>query len=206
MYLSRSVYQNPCVKIRLANPEDCLPIANLHAESWRNAYQGMFSAKYLEQDIFADRRHVWGERFQNPKPGQYVIVAEDGLIIAKDDRSPKTDPKRNSKHELIGFACAFANDHPRWGALLDNLHVLPSLKRQGIGTKLTAHIAVWIVENYPGQGMSLHVLESNSAARKFYERVGGVPVEELLWTAPDGNKLKEFRYAWTDLTPLLALQ
>lgn len=179
------------MKIRLANSADSTAIANFHAESWRNAYRGMFSAKYLDEDIFAERRRIWDERFQNPKPTQYVIVAED-------DQSPTP--------HMIGFACAFANDDPRWGSYLDNLHVLPTLKRQGIGTKLIAQVAAWCAEIEPNRGMYLFVLETNLDARNFYERIGGAPVEELFWTAPDGNRLKELRYAWTDLTPLVALR
>lgn len=186
------------MNIRLANSADCAAIANLHVESWRNAYRGMFSDKYLDEDIFAERRLLWAERFQDPTPNQHIIVAED-------DQIPRNDATAN----LIGFACAFANEDPRWGSYLDNLHVLPSLKRQRIGTRLMGQIATWcaqnVVEEGP-QGMYLYVLEENMNACKFYERIGGTVVEEFFWDAPDGSKLKSLSYAWTDLASLIALR
>jgi ribosomal protein S18 acetylase RimI-like enzyme len=183
------------VNIRLANSADCSAIANLHIESWRNAYRGMFSDKYLDEDIFAERRRLWAERFQNPTPTQHIIVGED-------DSNIRNGPTAN----LIGFACAFAHEDPRWGSYLDNLHVLPSLKRQGIGARLTGHIAAWCAQTSPQEGMHLYVLEQNLNARKFYERIGGVVVEELVWLSPDGGNLKSLRYAWSDLAPLIALR
>jgi len=155
----------------------------------------MFSDKYLDEDIFAERRRLWAERFQNPTPTQHIIVGED-------DSNIRNGPTAN----LIGFACAFAHEDPRWGSYLDNLHVLPSLKRQGIGARLTGHIAAWCAQTSPQKGMHLYVLEQNLNARKFYERIGGVVVEELVWLSPDGGNLKSLRYAWSDLAPLIALR
>jgi ribosomal protein S18 acetylase RimI-like enzyme len=180
------------VKIRVAQPSDSADIASLHTESWRTAYRGLLSEKYLQGDIFSNRRRHWDERFRNPKPGQYAIVAED------EAADPAAGP------EIIGFACAFGNEDPKWGTLLDNLHVLPSLKRQGIGTQLTANIAAWCKQTCPARGMYLYVFEGNSPARKFYERLGGIDTGEVLWTAPDGNQVKERRFAWSNLDSLIA--
>jgi hypothetical protein len=36
----------------------------------------------------------------------------------------------------VGLAHTVLDDNPTWGALLDNLHVVYGLKRQGVGTRL----------------------------------------------------------------------
>lgn len=80
--------------------------------------------------------------------------------------------------------------------MLDNLHVLPARKEQGIGSKLIAHVAFWCSETYPGKGLYLWVFERNTQATRFYERLGGVAVGNTVWIAPDDTPVKELRYAW----------
>ncbi len=36
---------------------------------------------------------------------------------------------------LVGFAHTVFDDDPRWGALLDNLHVVYGEKRRGVGSR-----------------------------------------------------------------------
>ena len=57
---------------------------------------------------------VWTERLRNPDGRVRTIVAWDSA-------------------RLVGFAHTVFDDHPTWGALLDNLHVSYVDKRQGVG-------------------------------------------------------------------------
>jgi ribosomal protein S18 acetylase RimI-like enzyme len=171
--------------IREARADDIERIARLHAESWRVAYRGMYSDAYLDGDVFADRLQVWQERLGSPKPNQYVIVAEDGGNIA-------------------GFACAYGDDDPKWGTLLDNLHVHPEGKRRGVGTQLIAAAAHWSAREYPASGFYLWVLEGNAPARRFYERHGAQNVEMQESTPAGGGTIRGLRYAWPSLAPLLS--
>ena len=177
------------MNLRLAQPGDAAAIAALHTASWRQSYQGMLTAQYLEKDIVSDRLKVWESRFQNPKPGQYVVIADDQHAKPHD--------------RMIGFACAFGEDDPKWGTLLDNLHVVRGLKRHGIGTQLMANVAQWCAATYPGRPLYLFVFDRNFVARKFYERLGAVEIETVRWDALDGTIANLLRYAWTDLTPLI---
>ncbi len=173
------------MKIRPAVAADIPAIARLHAESWRVAYRGMLQDDYLDKTIFGERLALWEERFRAPAANQYVVVAQmDGTIT--------------------GFACVYGAEDARWGSFLDNLHVLPGQKRQGIGTALMRDVAAWSLRSWPTAGLYLWVLESNTSAIRFYEMLGGTCVGEGIWTPPDGGEYRKLRYAWDSLEGLAA--
>src|SRR4051812_43028830 len=93
------------LKLRLAGPADAEPIAALHADSWRRHYRGAYSDAFLDGDLDADRRAVWGQRLHKPDDGAATIVAEDGS-------------------SFVGFVHVLFDDDPSWGALIENLHVV----------------------------------------------------------------------------------
>lgn len=172
------------VKIRNAVGMDVAAIAKLHAESWRVAYRGMLQDDYLDRTIFPERLALWEERFATPAPNQHVIVAEADTTVT-------------------GFACIYGGEDPTWGSFLDNLHVTPEYKRKGIGSALMQAVTQWCLETWPKCGMYLWVLESNTPAMRFYERLGGRLAGEGQWNPPDGGEYRKLRYAWDDLRGLL---
>ncbi|HUU74156.1 MAG TPA: GNAT family N-acetyltransferase [Burkholderiales bacterium] len=173
------------MKTRLAVVADVAAIADLHAESWRVAYRGMLRDDYLDREIFSERLALWEQRFQACAPNQYVAVTEiDGKVV--------------------GFACAYGDEDARWGSFLDNLHVSPEFKRRGIGKALMQQVGAWSAKEHPACGMYLWVLESNSPAMQFYEKLGGVRSGKGKWNPPDGGSYTKFRYAWKSLAPLLS--
>jgi hypothetical protein len=84
------------------------------------------------------------------------------------------------------------------------LNVSTSQKGKGIGRKLVRDIAFWCDRSYPSKGLYLWVFEQNIPARRFYELLEGVVVGEAHWSAPDGTVVKEIRYAWKNITELIA--
>lgn len=174
------------MKTRLADIGDVAAIANLHAESWRVAYRGMLTDGYLDRQIHSERLALWEQRFHSPAPNQHVCVAE------VDD-------------EIVGFACTYGGEDARWGSFLDNLHVAPGHKRLGIGKALMRQAAEWSLAGYPKCGLYLWVLESNTPAIHFYEKLGGVRSGDGIWCPPDGGSYVKFRYAWSNLEPLLSV-
>lgn len=169
--------------LREATAADIDGIATLHAESWRVAYRGMFSDAYLDGDVLADRLAVWQERLTHPPANQYVVV---------DDRDGA----------IAGFACAYGADDPRWGTLLDNIHVRPDGKRRGGGTLLLAAIARWALATHPDAGLYLWVLADNVSAQRFYDRWGGSNAETKRFEPPGGGSVESYRYVWRDLAAL----
>ena len=164
-------------QIRQALPSDADDIARLHAISWRTAYRGALSDAYLDGPIEAERAELWRARLAQPAANQFVVIAQ-------------------SRGEAVGFACAYGGEDPQWGTFLDNLHVLPEFKRQGIGAQLMREVAAWSAGAYPGQGIYLWVLGSNLPAQRFYARIGGENAGTDLWTPPDGSALPKVRIAW----------
>ena len=172
---------------RPARATDIDAIARLHAESWRVAYRGQYSDAFLDGPVFGDRLTVWKERLTSPAENQHTIVAEDG------------------SGAIAGFACAFGDDDPQWGTLLDNIHVDPARKRAGIGTELIVQTARWATLAYPGAGFYLWVLEANAPARRFYERLGAQNAGQVLSEPVGGGQVSSLRYVWADPATVLSM-
>ena len=167
------------LRFRLAGVSDARAVGALHADSWRRHYRGAYSDAFLDGDVHADRLDVWTERLAKPdRPGQ-TIVAQDG-------------------ERLVGFAHTIFEEDPRWGALLDNLHVVHGEKRRGIGSQLMALTARAVLER--DTGLYLWVLEQNVDAQAFYASRGGRRVERVV--IPPSSMLDgspaALRYAWGD--------
>ena len=169
---------------RTATAADVEAIASLHAESWRQNYRGAYSDAYLDHDVVADRLAVWSERFSTPAPDTHTVIAEDG-------------------GKFVGFVHTILDADRRWGALLDNLHVVHDRKRTGVGARLMAHSAAAVLDRCPGSGLYLWVLEMNQSAQAFYDALGGTCVSREPWAAPDGGTVISLRYVWPDPTVLL---
>ena len=133
---------------------------------------------------------MWNGRLTDPDAETCTLVAEDGAT-------------------LIGFVHVVYHDDPAWGALIDNLHVLQTTKRGGLGTRLMAEAAATVAARPDGGGLYLWVLEQNLDAQAFYDARGGRSVERRAVHPPGGipGRLNgtpaALRYVWTDLSVLL---
>lgn len=168
------------MRLREGRAADAPAIAALHAESWRAHYRGACRDAYLDSDVVSDRRRVWQERLSRPAPNQYVVLAEL-------DDAP------------IGFACVHGGADPRWGSLLDNLHVRPGHQGQGVGARLVADVVAWCRAHHPHAGLYLWVLAGNEGAQRFYRRLGARDHGGELSEAPGGGRIHGRRYVWAEL-------
>jgi ribosomal protein S18 acetylase RimI-like enzyme len=186
------------VSYRAAASADAEAIARLHADNWRRYYRGAYSDSYLDGDVAEERRAVWVGTLQQAQVGTFTIVAEiDG---PSDTRSvaPGQQVAPEQRH-VAGFAHTRLDADPRWGALLENLHVADEIKRQGVGRALMAATADQLAARKPGSGLYLWVLEQNTAAQAFYAAQGGICVERgIRGPFPGGGTAPAFRYAWPD--------
>ena len=160
-------------------------IAALHADSWRRTFRGLLPDRYLDEDITAERAEAWRQRFADParEVGTVTIVAEqDG--------------------ELVGFVHSVIDDDPKWGTLLDNLHVRHDVQGRGIARRLIGETAA-VLRERGRQRVYLWALEANERARHLYGALDGEAVETSVWEFA-GAAIPSFRYAWADLDPLLA--
>jgi GNAT superfamily N-acetyltransferase len=164
----------------MAERADADVIAQLHARSWHTAYRGILSDDFLDGPLLANRQALWRARFTEvDRTDQMVLVDEEA-------------------GKIQGFACAFLDADPDWGTLLDNLHVVPECKGQGLGRQLMAEVAKRLLELNRTR-LHLWAFEQNHAARRFYERLGGVITTSHAESAPDGREVNAVRYCWSDL-------
>lgn len=155
--------------------------AELHTLSWKNAYRGIVSDKYLDDDCAADREAVWSERAKDWDPAKIVL-----LIARRDDGL------------ALGMSCAVTEAETEFGVLLDNLHVRPDLKRGGIGRALIAATGRWVAERVPGSAMYLYAYRDNTTAVSFYRRMGGAEEDAGSYTFKDGTSAPILRFVWRE--------
>src|SRR5207248_6823772 len=104
---------------------------------------------------------------------------------------------------IVGFIYVVLDNDPRWGAVVQNLHVATEKKRQGVGSRLLTDAARAVLGSRPTSGMYVFVREDNAPARSFYAARAGAAVESTLGGPfPDGRRASVVRYAWLDLSLL----
>jgi ribosomal protein S18 acetylase RimI-like enzyme len=178
----------PRLRLRAAGPADAEQVALLHADSWRRFYRGAYADSFLDGDVVADRRDVWSSRL--------AVPGSSATILAEDDTG------------LVGFVHIVLDEDPRWGSLVDNLHVTRNRQRSGIGRALLARAAHTVAQRASDPSMYLWVLEQNTAAQRFYRACGGTYVERRPVSPPGGvpsrlaGSPNMLRYAWPDATAL----
>lgn len=159
-------------------------IARLHATSWRKAYRGILTDTYLDDDLEAERRTVWTVKLAAPDAGPGWLARVN--------------------NEAVGFVYVRPREDPRWGTLVDNLHVLAGHQGLGIGRRLLHTVGTWASAHAPNAAVHLWVFAENHPAREFYRRMGGAEVEFVDRAASDGRDLPEYRVAWTSPAALMA--
>jgi GNAT superfamily N-acetyltransferase len=171
---------------RAATVEDANEIAGLHADSWRRHYRGAYLDSYLDGDVISDRLWVWASRLASSRLNQCTLIADRG-------------------GEICGFAHVLYDHDPKWGALVDNLHVRHDLKANGIGTRLLAEIIGRVLDEQPPGPIHLWVLDQNQRAQSFYQARGGTRVESVIrGPFPGGGTALGHRYFWPDMSVLVA--
>lgn len=173
-------------RLRIADAKDATRIAALHASSWRSTYRGVLSEDYLNGPVEAERHLFWRIRLDRPRSGLWTVMAEgpDG--------------------SFLGFLCLLFDHAPRWGTLIDNLHVRPDLKRRGVGRLLMRAAARHLLAASAQHPVHLYVGEANRPAQDFYHKFGGEAVERLLHDEPDGGQAPVLRFAWASPAALAA--
>lgn len=157
---------------------DADAVGLLQAESWRSSYRGIMPDDFLDDDAIDHRRSAWRERLASDSDRRWLLKAHD------------------QDGELVGFACVELDAEPEWGALLDNLHVRPDRKGQGIGRRLFDAAREWSFEQLGHNGIHLWVLEANLEGQGFYNRIGGTIAERKVKDVVGVVTVPALRYVW----------
>lgn len=180
------------LRFRPADAFDADAVALLHADSWRRHYRGAYADSFLDGDLAADRREVWSARLAAPADR----TDHTATILAEHD------------NELVGFVHVVFDDDPRWGSLVDNLHVRSDRRRSGIGRQLLTRTARAVAEGATHPAMYLWVLQQNTAAQRFYLACGASSADLELVPPPGGDPARlngtpyGLRMTWPDAAPL----
>ena len=140
--------------IRLATPGDAPAVARIHVESWKVAYRGIMPDDVIARTDLAYRTHFWTERLAN-REWPVFVIEEGSELVAFCQMVPSPD----------------ADDDPKTVGHITSIHALPHLRGRGYGRALLDHAFV----EFKKRGMlevTLWVLEGNTDARRFYEKLG----------------------------------
>ena len=149
-------YARAVAHIRNARPADAVRLAEIHASSWRAAYQGLLSDAFLEGLTATTRIDWWESRLARVPPRWAILVAEE-------------------PGEVFGFVTTGHCDDddrrvPGAGELYA-MYVDPERWARGLGRDLLlAAEDRFRADEY--HDASLWVLQGNVRARRFYERGG----------------------------------
>ncbi|GAA1557670.1 GNAT family N-acetyltransferase [Kribbella hippodromi] len=173
------------IDFRVAGLEDAPAVAALHSDSWQRHYRGAYTDAFLDDESGAYLGALWAKKLAAREGTRTTLAEYEG--------------------QLIGLAHVIYGADPEYGALVDNLHVRASVKRQGLGTQLLARTA----ETVQNEGIFLWVLEQNTAAQGFYAARGGIRGDRRAVTAPGGEPHRlngtpaAIRYYWPDPAALV---
>ncbi len=144
-------------------------VADLHAANWKNAYRGIFPDAYLDNEVEAERLRHWQKRVPE------LVNGNGEIFLASVARRP------------AGFLCIEIGPDKEWGALVDNLHVLPRFRGTNLGVRLLTTGEDWARRHGQTQ-LHLWVFEENQAARRFYQREGWREAERRPDEIPGGEE------------------
>lgn len=136
------------MKIEKINPSNASSASHIYALSWKEAYKGIVSQRYLD-DLSLER---WTSRLENS--------AFSGYLLSDHQEAIATSSVGKSREEA----------YSDWGEIL-SIYVLPKYYHQGYGKKLLQYV----MNQLHQQGFNklfLWVLEENKIARSFYEKNG----------------------------------
>lgn len=169
------------VIIRRATPEDAAAIANVHINTWREAYKNLMPAEFLEErPLGFNKRHRFWKRLIE-EAGQDIFVAdcsENGVVGVINGHLARDEEYKD--HAEIYCFYLFKKYHGKKIGFRLLQEYLKSIKADGF------------------QQMYLWVLKGNPTI-EFYEKVGGkfngrIKDEEIA-----GKAMSELCYVWNNL-------
>ena len=162
------------ITLRAMRADDAATVAALHAASWRTAYRHILSAEYLAGPVDEERVRHWQARLAAPDHSRFGVIAMEG-------------------ERPVGFVYVIADADPRWGHLIDNLHVLTERRGLGIGPQLLlclmadvpAAAAIKVASALRAQGLRVEVFADDKAMGKqlAYANTLGAPFAAILGSA-----------------------
>lgn len=167
------------VHIRRARPTDARAIAQVHVDTWREAYRELLPPGFLT-GLSVDRRTGFWDSELRVTPAERMpwIAESEGRVAGFASSGPSRD----------------ADATPTTGEVYA-IYVLPDCWAKGVGRDLLHHAERDLLEHGYSEAR-LWVLADNIRARRFYEKagwavdatrledIGGIEVEEVRYRKP----------------------
>jgi ribosomal protein S18 acetylase RimI-like enzyme len=166
------------MQVRQAAISDAHRIAEIHVETWQQAYRGQMPDAVLDKLDVEKRAAFWRTHLLQ-QPLAVLVAASDHAIIGFCDLIPSRD--RDADPKLIAEIAA--------------IYVHPDWWRKGAGRLLCGR-AFEKVRQEHFMAVTLWVMTSNYSARNFYEAMGfkldgAVKVEQIV---ENKHEVHEARY------------
>jgi ribosomal protein S18 acetylase RimI-like enzyme len=142
------------MQVRQATIADVQRIAQIHVETWRAAYRGQMPNVILDNLDVEKRAAFWKNHLVQKPSGTFVAELKQE-IIGFCDLVPSRD--KDSNPDEVGEIAA--------------VYIQPEFWHRGAGTAL-CRFALQVARQEKFVSVTLWVLSSNAAARKFYETMG----------------------------------
>jgi ribosomal protein S18 acetylase RimI-like enzyme len=167
------------MQIKKAITTDAVTISEIHALSWKAAYQGIVPQQYLDKL----KEGFWVSAFESWIPSGAVIAE-----ILYADEAPVG---------CVAYGKSRDKKLPDSGEIV-SLYVLPAYFRRGYGKILLRH-ALSALKEFGFSSVYLWVLDENARARRFYEKNGFICTQDDCFVEIMQRQLTERRYRY-DLT------
>ncbi len=181
------------MKFRKAEISDALGITKVHVDTWRSAYKGIISDKFLQSLDYKGRESRWKERLENQEEKHFFYVAEDELrniigfaVGALEQFEPNIEDPITSKYD---------------GELLA-IYVLEDYQTKGIGANLVQKVIKDLLEHSINSMLVWVLKESKYCA--FYERLGGKYLTEN-YKEIGGDKYIVVSYGWDNIKEIATI-
>jgi putative phosphoesterase len=150
--------------VRPATVADAAEVASVEVASWRAAYRGIMPDAYLSAMSVERQARVWARALDGERSrGKRTLVA-------------------TVERSIVGYAMV-GRDKEGGDGLLYLMYVLPQWWGSGAGDALMASAEQSLAELGHARSI-LWVLETNTRARRFYERRG--------WSADDATQVDDY--------------
>lgn len=164
------------MRIESAASDDCRAVAEVHVESWQEAYKDILPAPFLASLSVTEREAMW-HRMVEHQPGHLLVARIAGQVVG-----------------FVAFGASRDEGAPSDRAEVWAICVRPSFWSAGAGRQLwLAALQQVRAEGY--KSVSLWVIANNERAINFYTRAGFVAdAESLKKFELGGATLEEVRY------------
>jgi GNAT superfamily N-acetyltransferase len=169
------------INIRAANPADSCEIANVHLNSWREAYVGLLSQAYLDSLplTFRRRARMWTRTIEYPDQNQKIYVVDSSAV------------------GVVGFVAASRARDERFKGFgeIAAIYLLQAYQEKGLGSALLNRAFEYLL-SLGFQRTYCWVLENNPTCA-FYARTGGkVLKDEIKYADIGGQQFRALAYGW----------